>query len=265
MNQSNDLARSPHAIVLVSVQKHLPPTRPRNIRLHLLELARAALLLDLQRRLGDFVAEQPAGVLPPAQHEVGVCLLRIDNRLLDVVVDGRLDGAHEARAHVDALCAQGQRGREALAVGKPAARDEGNAEALARPAQEDEVRDVVLADVAGALEPVDREEVDAEFDGGLGVADRRALVQDDRVVLLEHLDYGAGRVAGGFDDADAFVDHDLGVLGVWGWVDGGEEGDVYAEGVFGHGFGFADLFAEVFGGWLGQGCELRVVSEWFSG
>ena len=88
------------------------------------------------------------------------------------------------------------------------------------------------------------------------MADCRALVQDDGAGFLQLGDDGAWVVTGGLDDLDSFVDDDFGVGGVVGGDDGGEEGQVHSEGVFGHGATSADFFAEVFGGWLGEGCEL---------
>ena len=107
-----------------------------------------------------------------------------------------------------------------------------------------------------ALEAVDAEEVNAKFDRGLGVADRRALVQDSGACGFELLDDGAGAVAGGFHNADFLLDDDARVGGVVGGDHGGEEGQVDAEGVGGHGAAAADFFAEVLGGGLGEGCEL---------
>ena len=98
------------------------------------------------------------------------------------MVDGRFDGAHEARAHVYPLRAQGQRGRETLSVCEPPGRDERDTvETLSRPRKQDEVRDVAFADVSRAFEAVDGEEIDAEFDGALGVADGGAFVEDGAV------------------------------------------------------------------------------------
>lgn len=114
----------------------------------------------------------------------------------------------------------------------------------------------MLTDVAGTLEAVDGEEVHAELDGGLGVADCRALVQDDGAGLLQLGDDGSWIVTGGLNDLDPFVDDYLGVGTVVGGNHGGEEGQVHSEGVFGHGATSADFFAEVFGGWLGEGSEL---------
>lgn len=78
--------------------------------------------------------------------------------------------------------------------------------------------------MAGALEAVDGEEVDAELDGALGVPDRGAFVQDGAVGGFELGDDGAGTVAGCFDDSDAAFYDGEGV-GVVVWRDeGGEEG-----------------------------------------
>jgi hypothetical protein len=53
--------------------------------------------------------------------------------------------------------------------------------------------------MACGFEPVDRNEVDAEFLSRERVTDGRALVQDLDVGSLEKLDDGAGAVTCGFD------------------------------------------------------------------
>ena len=63
-----------------------------------------------------------------AEHEDGITLAGLDHLLLDVVVDGRLLGGHEARTHVDAVGTQCKGGREALAVAKATRRQEGDLE-----------------------------------------------------------------------------------------------------------------------------------------
>ena len=65
------------------------------------------------------------------------------------------------------------------------------------------------------------------------MSDRGAFVQDDAAVGFEEFDYRAGAVAGRFDDFDSLVDAHLRVFGVRGGIHGGQEGDVYAEGVRG--------------------------------
>jgi hypothetical protein len=256
VDQPNHLASRPHPKIRVPVDEHLPPALARHIRRHLLELPRCALPLDLQRALRDLILEQAGRVGPPSQHERRVDLARVDDRLLDILVNGGLNRGHEPSPHVDALGAERQRGSEALPVGEAATGNKRDAQALTCPAEEDEVRDIRLTDVAGALEAVDAEEIDAEFDGRLRVADCGAFVQNYTAVGFEQFDYGAGTIACGLDDLDALVDADLGVFAVWGCVHRGEEGDIYAEGVRGHGLCFADLFAQVFGGGLCEGSEL---------
>lgn len=48
-------------------------------------------------------------------------------------------------------------------------------------AEENEIRDVGLSDVACALEPVDAQEINAELDGALGMLDSGTFMEDDRV------------------------------------------------------------------------------------
>ena len=253
MNQPNHLARRPHPKILIPIHKHLSPPLPTHQRAHLLELPRRTLLLDLHRLIRNLILEQPARVLPPAQHQLRVRLLRIHNRLLDILMDRRLDRAHEPRPHVDPLGPKRQRRRQPLPIRKTTACNKRHLQTLPRAREQDEVRDVALADVARALEAVDGEEVDAEFDRGDGVPDGGALVQDGAAGGFEHLDDRTGAVAGGLDDLDAFVDHDLGVFGVGRGVHGGEEGDVDAEGGGRHALAFADFEAEVLWGRLGEG------------
>ena len=160
-------------------------------------------------------------------------LVGVDDGLFDVLVDGRFGRAHESGSHVYAFGAEGEGGGKTVAVSETAGGDEGDGEGLAGSGEEDEVGDVGFADVAGTFEAVDREEVNAEFDGGLRVADRRAFVEDDDVGGFEHFDDRARGVAGCFHSTDAFFDADFGVRGVVGWSYGGEERDVDTEGLLG--------------------------------
>lgn len=159
-------------------------------------------------------------------------------------MDGRLDSAHEARAHIHTARSQAQRGCETVAVGEAAARDEWHVERLASFAEKNEVCDVALADVACAFETVDAEKVDAELNGTLGVADSSALVENGDARLLELLDDGAGRVTRRLDNVDALVDDGLRIGAVVRRHHGGEERDVDAKGVFGESAASADLVAE---------------------
>lgn len=213
----------------------------------LLELASGALLLDFEGLFGDLVLVEAGGVAPAAQQQGGVGLVGLDNLLLDLDVDGRLLGAHEAGAHIDTASTKAEGGGQSPAVGEATAGDEGHLERLAGLAEQDEVCKIGLANVAGALEAVDAEEVDAHLDGALGVADGGALVQDDNAGLLELGNDGARGVAGRLDNLDALIDDGLGVGAVVGGHHGGQEGNVDTEGVLGQGSAASDLLAQVVG------------------
>lgn len=125
------------------------------------------------------------------------------------MMDGRFNRAHEPCAHVYTLRAQRQCRSETLSICESTRCDKGDFQRLSRSAQEDEIRNIAFADVARAFEAVDGEEVDAEFDGGLGVSDRGAFVQDGAAGGFQLFDYRAGTVACCFDDADSAVDYRL--------------------------------------------------------
>ena len=229
MNKADDLPGGPDTKIHIPIQEDLTSPLPTDQGRHLRKLAGAALPLDPHRLLRHAIREQATRILPAAQHELGIRLVGIDDRLFDIDVDGRFKRAHEASPHIDTSGAESEGSSKALAVSEAAAGDEGDGEALTRAAQQDEVRDVALADVAGAFEAVDGEEVDAQFGGGLRVSNRRAFVEDGAVGGFEELDYGTRAVARGFDDFDAFGDDGAGVGGVVRRVEAGEEGEVYAE------------------------------------
>lgn len=149
MNQADDLARGPHAVLRVAVDEDLAATLAADEGGHLGELASLALALDLEGVLGYLVAEQARGVAPAAQQQGGVGLLGLDDGLLDGAVHGCLLRAEEPGAHVDATGAEAEGRRKALAVGEPARGDERNLEGLAGPGEKDEVGDVRFTDVAG--------------------------------------------------------------------------------------------------------------------
>ena len=253
MNQPNHLPRRPHPALHIPTHKHLPPPLPAHQRRHLLELPARALPLHPHRLLGHLIPKQPTRIPPAPQHEFRVRFLRLHNRELDVMMNGRLDRTHEPRPHIDPLRPQRQRRRHPLPVREPARRNERRPrfQALPRPRQQYEVRNVALAHVPGALEAVDGEEIDAEVHGALRVPDRGAFVQHGAAGGFELADHGAGAVAGCFDDCDAGVYDCLGVGGVVGGDEGGEEGEVDAEGVGGEGLAALDFGAEGGGGGLG--------------
>jgi hypothetical protein len=240
--------------VRITIREDLSTTRAADERTHGRELLGARIGFNAVGLSADGILEQPRRVLPLPQHQLCIRLLRLHNALLDIMMNGRFQRAHEPRPHINARSAQVERGGQALAVAEAAGGDEGNGQDLAGAVEQDEVGDVGLADVAGAFEAVDGQEVDAELDGAEGVPDGGALVQDDagRLGFLEHLDDGAGRVAGRLDDADAFVEDGLRVARVVGRVDGGQQGEVDAEGLVRHALASSDLLAQGVGRRLGE-------------
>lgn len=140
-----------YTILRVTIDENLSAPCAANKRCNLGELPTGTLLLDLQRLVRDLVAIQPRGVLPAPQYQGRVRLLRAHDLLLDVLVDGRLNGTHETRAHIDAAGSEAQCRSEPLSVGEAAGGDEGGLEGLSCTREKDEVGDVRFADMAEKL------------------------------------------------------------------------------------------------------------------
>lgn len=107
-----------YTVLWITIDKDLATPCTTDIRRNLSKLARSTLLLDLERLIRDLVPVQPRGIRPAPEYESRVGLLGSDNLLLDVLVDRCLDGAHEARAHVDTAGSKTQRRSEPLPVGE---------------------------------------------------------------------------------------------------------------------------------------------------
>jgi len=150
MDEADDLTGGPDAILGVAVDENLAPSLAADVWCDLGELARLAVLLDLDDGVGDLVAVEARRVGPPAHDQRRVRLLRLHDLLLDLLVDRRLHCAHEARAHVDALGAQAQRRGKSLSVGEAARRDEGHLQRLSGLAEQDEVCDVGFTNVSSS-------------------------------------------------------------------------------------------------------------------
>lgn len=233
-----------YPVIRIPIHKHHPPSLPTHQRRHLLKLALLALPLNLERLLSDLILVQPGRVLPPPKQQHRIRLLRLDNLLLDAPVDGRLLGAHEPGAHVDAARAQAHGRGQAETVGEATRGDEGRLEGLSGFAEEDEIRQVALAYMPCTLEAVNAEEVNAKLDGALSVTDSSALVQDSDAGLLQLRDDGTRRVARRLDDTNPLVNDSLRVGAVVGWYDGGQKRDVDGERFRGQCSAAADLVAE---------------------
>src|SRR3954471_1527085 len=113
--------------------------------------------LAAHRVVGD-----PRGVAQLPEDQLCLPLLRLDQPVLDVLVDAGLHGGHPPGAHADPVGAQGQRGDQAPAVGEPAGGQHRHGELIGGGRDEHQAGDVVLAGVPGALEPVDADRVHAQ-------------------------------------------------------------------------------------------------------
>lgn len=245
-----------YPVVNIAIQEHLATTLAADKRGDLGELASRALLLNLQRLLSDFVRKQTRRIPPATQHQRRIRLLGTDDGLLDLMMNRRFKRTHEPSTHIDTLRAKRQRRSEAMTIRETARGNKRDLQFLTGTAEKDEVGDIVLADVAGTFKPVDGQEIDAQLDGRLGMANRRALVQDGRVGLLQLRDDRARAVTCRFDDPDPFVDDHLRVGAVVRGHEGREESQVHGKGVLGHGPALSNLLAQVFGGGLCEGREL---------
>src|SRR6516225_1990972 len=107
------------------------------------------------------------------------------------------------------------------------------------------IRGIVLARMAGAFKTVDRDRIRAHALGRQRVADAGALVHDLDAVLLELGDMLLRLVAGGLDDLDAALDDGLAVFGIGRRLDRGQDGQVHAERLVGHGTAARDLPGQI--------------------
>lgn len=244
-------------MIWIAVEEDLSSSLARHIRRDLLKLARRALPLDLDRILRDLVLEQPTRILPPPQHKLRIRLLSLDNALLDIIMNRRLNRAHKPRAHIDPLSAQTQRSSKSLPVRKPTRSNKRHRHRLPRAGKQDEVRNIALAHMTGTFKPINAQKVHTQLHRTQSMPNRRTLVQNHtrRVRLLQHLDHRARTIARRLHNPDAFLNHHAGVGAVVWRHHGGQESDVDAEGEFGHGSRAADFFAQVFGRGLREGCE----------
>lgn len=135
MDETNNLAGSPdlelsdggqtckrafltYTKVFVAVQEDLSATLATDVLGNLLEFAGWAGLFNVDGLESHLVGEETGSVLPSTEHEGGVCFLGIYDGLLDVVMDGCFDSAHEPGAHVDTTGSKGHGSGQAVTIGK---------------------------------------------------------------------------------------------------------------------------------------------------
>ena len=105
-----------YSIVWVAIKEDLSSSLAANKSTNGLKLLRLRLVLNLIRLIRDLVLEQSARIPPLPQHKSSISLLRLDNALLDVVMDRCLNRAHESCTHIDSLCTQVDRSSETLTI-----------------------------------------------------------------------------------------------------------------------------------------------------
>ena len=200
----------------------------------------------------SFAKETEAGVLEIAHDQLGLKFIGFQNRLLDVVVDGRIFSRQEARTHVHALRTQRHRRHQASAVGHATGGHKRNSQFLRRSGQQDEVGNVVLARMTTTFETVDADRVAANVFCLKGMAHRRTLVNylDTGSLQLWHVLLRTA--TGGFHRLHSTLYNGINVVWIGRSLERGQESQIYPERLVGHGLAAGDLPGQILGGGLGQ-------------
>lgn len=129
-----------------------------------------------------------------------------NQRLLDVVMRRRLLRRNEARAHVDAVGTECQRGDKAPPIRHAAQGHERDLQLLGNPGSRIILGTSSSPGWPAALEPVDADRVAADPLGGQRMTHRGAFVDDLDRVRLQRRDVLRWIAAGGLDDPHAALD-----------------------------------------------------------
>src|ERR1700682_5044109 len=207
---------------------------------------------DLHHLARHRITGDPRGVVQCPEDQFGAALVAGDDRVLDVLVDRGLGGAHEPRSHVDAVGAQRQRGHQTPGGGEATGGDHRDLDLVGCRRYQHQARDVVLAWMTGALEPVDADAVHAQALRLDRMPHRGALVQHLDPVVVEHRQMWRRIGSGGLHDLDAGVDDDLAVLVVGRRIDGRQDREVHPERLVGQIAATGNLAGQIGGCGLGQ-------------
>src|SRR5690606_32992916 len=161
VDQAHHLPAPHQAVIDGAAFQRVATARSLDQMVDVLELATARAVLDGDHFVGYNVFQHTTAVVQRAKNNIGVALGFADHHLLDVVVYRRLDGGAEARAHVDALGAQCQRRRQTTPIADAARSNHRNFQLFRRSGNQHQPADIVLARVAGALEAIDADDIDA--------------------------------------------------------------------------------------------------------
>ena len=182
---------------------------------HLFELAR------------ELVREDAHGMPRRAPRDDRRAIARLQDELLVVFVRDTLLRQDEARAHLHAPCAEGERRRHAARITDAARRDDRNIDGVDDLRHERHRRD--LADVTARLRSLSNERVNPRPDEAFGKRDGSDDGDDLAADLLERRDVLAGVARSRRHDGHAFIDDDLHDL----LDEGRHEHDVDAERLLG--------------------------------
>lgn len=149
VDQADGLARGPNTRLGVAECVHGAATRARDKGLEVLELG--ALALEAHDLLRDVVLKDTRRVAQRTQDVHRVALTRVDDLLLDLVVDLALLGRHEARAHVGTLRTEGKRRSQAATVRDTARSNVRRLDLVGSERKEHQSTNVVLTGVTRAF------------------------------------------------------------------------------------------------------------------
>ena len=214
-----------------------------------------ALLLHFDRLFGDAVAEYARGIAHGAQDQRGRAFVGGDDRLLYLLMDRGLFGGHEARAHVDALAAQRERGDQTTCVGKATRRDHRNLDDVGGGWQQHEIWHIVLAWMPGAFEAIHADGIDANFLGTDAMAHRRALVDDLDAGGVQFRQERLGVVTRRLHDLDPGRNDRVDIFAVGPGHQGRQDREIDAERLVGHLAAALDLLHQIIGRRLRQARE----------
>ena len=121
--------------------------------------------------------------MPVEEHGAG--LGRVDDRVLPVLVHGRLDGGHHAGAHLHALGAERERGGHRAPVDEAAGGDDRHVDLRRDERQQHHGRHVLRVLEPAALGALDHQPVDAGVDRLQRGPQARHHVEDGEPGVLE--------------------------------------------------------------------------------
>jgi len=142
-----------------------------------------------------------------------------------------------------------------LSICKASGGNEWHLERLSSSTEEDEIRNIRLADVPSTLEAIDAQEINTKLDGTLCVTNGGTLVEYNCANSFQLFDNWSGAVPGGLDNSDTFVDSHLCICSIIRCIHGWKKCNIDTKRLIGHGLAFSDFLSKVFWGRLCESSE----------